>query len=182
MPIDKVPMSSSPEELGIFVERLTASQSALYGFIHAALGNGVDASDVLQETNRVLWKKADTYDAARPFLPWAYRVAHFEILVFRKKQTKDRLVFNEDLLGLLAEEYSRQVSEGSEWGALDACLGKLTRDHRELIESRYAQGDSVAEIAARQGKPANAVSAMLYRIRTILAECLEKKRMEGEWA
>jgi DNA-directed RNA polymerase specialized sigma24 family protein len=51
-----------------------------------------------------------------------------------------------------------------------------------LIESRYAQGDSVAEIAARQGKPANAVSAMLYRIRTILAECLEKKRTEGEWA
>jgi RNA polymerase sigma-70 factor (ECF subfamily) len=174
-------MSSSPDELSIFVERLTASQSALYGFIYSALANGVDASDVLQETNRALWKKAHAYDAARPFLPWAYRVAHFEILVFRKKQTRDRLVFTEDLLGLLAEEYSRQVPEGSEWGALDACLGKLNHDHRELIESRYAQGDSVAQIAARQGKPPNAVSAMLYRIRALLAECLEKKRMEGEW-
>ncbi len=175
-------MSHSPEELSIFVERLTASQSALYGFIHAALANGVDASDVLQETNRILWKKAHAYDATRPFLPWAYRIAHFEILAFRKKQIQDRLVFNEDLLGLLAEEYSNQVPEGSDWGALDACLGKLTPDHRELIESRYAQGDSVAQIASRQGKPANAVSAMLYRIRTLLAECLEKKRMEGEWA
>jgi RNA polymerase sigma-70 factor (ECF subfamily) len=175
-------MSPSAEELSIFVERLTASQSALYGFIHAALAHGADASDVLQETNRVLWKKAHTYDVTRPFLPWAYRVAHFEILAFRKKQTRDRLVFDEDLLGLLAEEYSRQVPEGAALGALNACMEKLTRDHRELIESRYAQGDSVARIASREGKRANAVSAMLYRIRTLLAECLEKKRMEGEWA
>lgn len=174
-------MSSSPEHLSTFVERLTAAQSALYGFIHAALAHGADASDVLQETNRVLWKKAETYDASRPFLPWAFRIAHFEILAFRKKKSRDRLVFDEELLGILVEEYSTQVAEGSDWSALASCLDKLSDPHRKLIESRYAHGDSVARIALLQGKPANAISALLYRIRSTLAECLEKRRMEERW-
>ena len=172
-------MPSSPDGLSLFVERLTAAQSALHGYIHASLANGVDVSDVLQETNRVLWKKADTYDSTRPFLPWAYRVAHFEVLAFRKRQTRDRLVFDEELLGQITEEYVRQVPEVGEWSAMDVCLGKLTPSQRELIEKRYANGDSVNQIAATQGKPANAVSAMLYRLRALLADCIEKQRLEG---
>lgn len=175
-------MTPPADGLSLFVERLTAAQSALYGYIHASLANSADVSDVLQETNRVLWKKADAYDSTRPFLPWAYRVAHFEVLAFRKKQTRDRLVFDEELLGQITEEYVRQVPEGSEWHAMAACLGKLTASQRELIENRYSDGHSVNQIAERHQKPANAVSAMLYRIRALLAECLEKQNTEEKTA
>jgi RNA polymerase sigma-70 factor (ECF subfamily) len=101
------------------------------------------------------------------------------VLAFRKRQTRDRLVFDEELLGQITEEYVRQVPEGGEWSAMDVCLGKLTPTQRELIEKRYANGDSVNQIAATQGKPANAVSAMLYRLRALLADCIEKQRLEG---
>lgn len=173
-------MNPSPEELSAFVSLLTGAQSALYGYIHAALANGADSADVLQETNRVLWKKAATYDHGRPFLPWAYRVAHFEILAFRKRQNRDRLLFNQELLDLLAEEYTRQTHEGSLWSALDACIAKLPSPHRLLLERRYTHGDSVAQIAEREGKQPNAVAAMLYRLRSLLAECLERQQMERD--
>ncbi len=173
-------MSFSPDRLSLFVEQLTAAQSALYGYIHASLANGTDVSDVLQETNRVLWKKADLYDSTRPFLPWAFRVAHFEVLAFRKRQHRDRLVFDEELLEKISEEYTRQVPDSPELSALEDCLQKLTPDQRNLVERRYAHGESVTQIAHTQGKAANAVSALLYRIRTLLAECLAKSRLGEE--
>ena len=71
-------MHEDTESLKLFVERLTEAQSALYGCIHAMMAGAPAVADVLQETNRVLWKKAAEYDSSRTFLPWAYRVAHFE--------------------------------------------------------------------------------------------------------
>ena len=166
-------MHEDTESLKLFVERLTEAQSALYGCIHAMMAGAPTVADVLQETNRVLWKKAAEYDPARPFLPWAYRVAHFEVLAHRKRQSRDRLVFDEELMGLLADEYAQQSSSGA-LNALELCLQKLPVGQRELVESRYARGEAVADIAARDGKAANAVSALLYRIRGLLAECIEK--------
>ncbi len=167
-------MHEDTESLKLFVERLTEAQSALYGCIHAMMAGAPAVADVLQETNRVLWKKAAEYDPARPFLPWAYRVAHFEVLAHRKRQSRDRLVFDEELMGLLADEYAQQSSSSGALHALELCLQKLPVGQRELVESRYARGEAVADIAARDGKAANAVSALLYRIRSLLAECIEK--------
>ena len=166
-------MHEDTESLKLFVERLTEAQSALYGCIHAMMAGAPAVADVLQETNRVLWKKAAEYDSSRTFLPWAYRVAHFEVLAHRKRQARDRLVFDEELMGLLADEYAQQSSSGA-LNALELCLQKLPVAQRELVESRYARGEAVADIAARDGKAANAVSALLYRIRGLLAECIEK--------
>ena len=91
-----------------FVQRLTEAQSALYGSIHTMMAGASEVADVLQETNRVLWQKMGQYDASRPFLPWALRVAHFEVLAHRKRQSRDRLVFDDSLLGEIADEYERQ--------------------------------------------------------------------------
>ena len=167
-------MHEDTESLKLFVERLTEAQSALYGCIHAMMAGAPAVADVLQETNRVLWKKAAEYDSSRTFLPWAYRVAHFEVLAHRKRQARDRLVFDEELMGLLADEYAQQSSSSGALNALELCLQKLPVAQRELVESRYARGEAVADIAARDGKAANAVSALLYRIRSLLAECIEK--------
>ena len=73
----------TPERMSEFVERLTEAQSALYGAIYTLLAGNAEVADVLQETNRVLWRKASTYDPTRPFLPWALAVARFEVLAHR---------------------------------------------------------------------------------------------------
>lgn len=164
----------TPDRMSEFVERLTAAQSALYGAIHTLLGGDPDVADVLQETNRVLWRKAESYDRTRPFLPWALAVARFEVLAHRKRQSRDRLVFDDALLGQIAAEYERQSAHDGALHALERCLQKLPAAQRELVDQRYVHGDSVNDIAARQGRAANAVSALLYRIRGLLATCVER--------
>lgn len=165
-----------PERMSRFVERLTEAQSALYGAIHTLLGGNPNVADVLQETNRVLWRKAADYDPSRPFLPWALAIARFEVLAHRKRQSRDRLVFDDALLEDIAAEYERQSVHDGTLQALERCLQKLPAHQRELVDQRYVHGASVHDIASRHGRAANAVSALLYRIRGLLAECVERAR------
>src|SRR5687767_11686964 len=140
-----------PEQLSRFVERLTEAQSALYGAIHTLLAGNPNVADVLQETNRVLWRKAADYDPARPFLPWALTIARFEVMAQRKRQSRERLVFDDTLLDDIAAEYERQSVHDGALQALERCLQKLPAHQRELIDRRYVQGESVNDIAAHQG-------------------------------
>ena len=167
-------MPENPD-LPLFVERLTGAQSALYGCIRSLMGGSPEAADVLQEANRALWQKAAEYDPSRPFLPWAYRVAQFQVLAHRKRQSRDRLVFDEELIGQLTDDLIGQAASGDrELRALAQCLEKLPGAQRELIAAKYERGEALDVVAARLEKPVNAVSAMLYRIRRALAECIER--------
>ena len=49
--------------------------------------------------------------------------------------------------------------------ALLACLGKLRKADRELIEERYASGENGLSVARKLGRPANSVYQSLGRIR-----------------
>jgi RNA polymerase sigma-70 factor (ECF subfamily) len=170
----------TPEQMSQFVERLTEAQSALYGSIHTLLAGDPEVADVLQETNRVLWRKAEACDPARPFLPWALTVARFEVLAHRKRRSRDRLVFDDALLTQIGEEYERQTARDGALQALERCLQKLPDAQRALVEQRYMHSESVKDIATRQGRAANAVSALLYRIRGLLADCVDRALAKEE--
>jgi RNA polymerase sigma-70 factor (ECF subfamily) len=150
-------------------------QSALYAFICSLLGSAEFANDVLQETNLVLWTKADEYDQNRAFSPWAYRIAYLQVLAFRKRRQRDRLVFDDGLLGMLAEDIPK-TTEGTNdrLSALDECISKLTHANRELIKDRYARGKSLSDIGEKLSRKSNAVGIALFRVRKALAQCVEK--------
>lgn len=157
-----------------FMQLLTGVQSRLYAYICTMIGDSAGAQDVLQETNVVLWDKAGEYDPDRPFLPWAYRVAFLQILAYRKRCTRNRLVFDEELLSEMTEEFlGGDEDHATLLEALGACLEKLPEFRRELIDLRYRHGESVEQIARKLRKAPNVVSASLYRVRKALLSCIE---------
>jgi RNA polymerase sigma-70 factor, ECF subfamily len=159
-----------------FMQLLTGCQSQLYAYLCSLTGNAAAAQHVLQETNVVLWNKAGDYDAARPFLPWAYTFAYMQVLAWRKKRQRDRLVFDEDLMARISDSFSRR--EGSadrRLDALEGCMQGLEPEHRVLVDRRYVHGDSVNVIAREMKKGPNVVSAALYRIRKTLMDCIQGK-------
>jgi RNA polymerase sigma-70 factor (ECF subfamily) len=178
-------MASGPRDAvasrtGEFVQLLTGTQSRLYAYICSLIGGASGARDVLQETNLVLWDKAHEYDPARPFLPWAYRIAYLQVLAYRKRCARSRLVFDEALVSEVAQEFLRRDEEHDrQLEALGHCLHKLTGPRRELLDRRYQHGESVEQIAGRMSKAPNVISASLYRIRKALLECIESKLATG---
>jgi RNA polymerase sigma-70 factor (ECF subfamily) len=159
-----------------FMQLLTGSQSRLYAYICSLLGVAEGARDVLQETNLALWDKAEDYDPARPFLPWAYRVAYLQVLAYRKKCARSRLVFDERLVSELAEQsLRRDADHDRRLEALGHCVEQLPGPGREILDRRYRQGESVDQIAGRLRKAPNVIAARLYRIRKLLLECVESR-------
>lgn len=157
-----------------FVARLMANQGALYSFIVSLMGGLEQANDVLQETNLKLCRKAGAYDAEQPFLRWAYSFARNEVLSWRTRQARSKLVFDDDLVLRIADLFDAVDGHAEQrLAALEQCVEKLPERQRELVASRYGRGEAVQDIAERTGMAENATAALFYRLRKALAACVE---------
>lgn len=166
-----------------FIQALTASQNSLYGYILSLLPDRAAAEDVLQEVNLTAWQKRGDFSAGTSFVAWASKIAYFHVLSHRRKMSRDRLVFDDDVLDYLAErQVERAEAVDPRAMVLKRCLEKLPENQRTLVEQRYAPGGSVQEIAAAAGRNAGAVSQSLYRIREALLKCVEQTIAGGEMA
>ena len=113
-----------------------------------------DAEEVLQRTATVLWEKFGEYDREREFLPWALRVAYFEVLNFRKQIARDRLVFREDVMEALAETRESLVAQlEAQRRALALCLSELSDRDQALLRRRYADSETIAALADERARP-----------------------------
>lgn len=163
-----------------FVRLLTGCQNQLYAFILSLLPDPHAASDVLQETNVVMWRKADEYAPETDFAAWACRVAYFEIRSYRRNRARDRHVFDESLLDNLAQGAAERVGRlGERFEMLDDCLAALTPEQQELIRLRYRTGGSIREVAQTRQQSSGSIATMLFRIRKLLLDCIERKQLAG---
>lgn len=157
-----------------FLARLMASQSALYSYIMTLIGGHDEANDILQETNLKLCRKAAVYDPAQPFMRWAYAFARNEVLVWRTRHARSRLVFDEELLGKIAAVHDAAAESAErKLHVLEGCIEKLLEHQRDFVAARYGRGETVRDIAHRAGMPENALAALFYRVRKALANCVE---------
>lgn len=157
-----------------FAVQMTQCQRKLHAFIISMVWNPADADDVLQETNLVLWQKADDFDPTRPFLPWAMRFAQLQVMAWLKSRQRQRVVFDDDLVRLLASEAAAEPLFDPRRTALAACLQKLKPPQRDLVMRRYEPDGSVNAMAAAAGITPKAVSDRLRRIRDTLLDCVNR--------
>jgi RNA polymerase sigma-70 factor (ECF subfamily) len=167
-------MSDSPP--ADFIAHVTRSQRHLLAFIQSMIWNAADADDVLQEANLVLWRTAGEFDPARPFLPWAMRIAQLQALAWLKTRSRARQRLADTLLETIAAEAVAEADElEPRRRALGDCLQHLPQGHRELIARRYQPDGTVNDLAAERGSTPNAISEQLRRIRARLLACIEAK-------
>lgn len=159
-----------------FVQQLTSSQNRLYGYIYSLIGDHHRAADVLQETNLVLWRKADEFRPGADFIPWAFAIARFQVMANIRDKGRDRCVLDPDLLELISEELEEPASHFQEMQeALRHCLNKLPTNSREMIDCKYFNGQSIKQLAAKFEKSTDATKSALVRIRKGLRECVKNQ-------
>ena len=156
-----------------FVRLMTEHQGRLFGYVYSLLGDPDRANEVLQETNVILWRDHREFRTGSNFKAWAFRIAHFQVMAWRQRQIRDRLVFEDDVLDVLAAE-ARQVDEAFDErrDRLGACLEQLPEAQRDLIRRRYADGESLHSIGLHKAMNPNAVTQALFRIRQALLACV----------
>ena len=164
-----------PDRYEAFVELFARHEGDLRAFVRSLLPTWHDADEVTQQVALVAWRKFEEFDLATSFIKWACVIARFEVLKYRRKMARDRLVFNEDLLTRLAEEASSEVDERKqESAALEGCLKKLSNEQREFVILAYTPGMSTKEIAEQAGAKPGAFYMRLNRIRQALSHCVKE--------
>jgi RNA polymerase sigma-70 factor, ECF subfamily len=159
-----------------FIRLLAAHSHSIHRYIFTLLPDPDQAQDVYQDSVMTLWEKFADYRPDEPFLPWAYRFAHFKVLAHRKKNRRQPALLDCDVLDILAEE---QVQEDERLQAqlrlLPGCLDKLTQNERRLVEMRYDGRATVAQIAEETGRLADTLYRVLHRVRKKLLNCIERR-------
>ncbi|TWT78908.1 ECF RNA polymerase sigma factor SigL [Planctomycetes bacterium CA13] len=156
-----------------FMQLLTSNQSRLYAYILSLVFDSDQADDVLQKTNIVLWEKEEQFELGSNFIAWSFRIAYFQVLAQRKQKQRERMVFDDDLIGQLAQVAS-QCDDTFEHRQklMRRCLEKLNDRQREYINRRYSCGATVAKIADEMGNSVGAVKQILFRARVSLIQCV----------
>lgn len=172
---------NEPDTAEQFVRRLTESQNRIYGYVFSLLGDHSRAADVVQETNVTLWRKINEFDSGRPFLPWAFAVARFQVMAHLRDNQRDRLLLDAELAETISQEIEPQATQLDNLReSLRPCLQRLSPEHRQLITHRYFKAMSLDSIAAEAGRTTGAIKVALLRIRRQLADCMQQQqRAEG---
>lgn len=159
-----------------FVLLVINTQPRLHAYILSLVFNKERAQDILQQTNLVLLEKEKDFTHGTEFFAWSARVAYYEVLADRRRRARDRHLFSDELLAVVAAESSKTLASLEDRSdALRKCLDKLSSTNREILMRRYRPGGNVAEIAASIGKTPNALSALLHRLRSGLVDCVSRQ-------
>ncbi|MDP1796206.1 MAG: sigma-70 family RNA polymerase sigma factor [Planctomycetaceae bacterium] len=159
-----------------FVSLFSRYQRRLFLYILTQVPHPVDAEEILQETSVVIWRKAAQFQPGTNFFAWVSQVANFEVMKYRSRRKREKLQFSDEFIAQVATEAVARADELElRRNALLHCIEKLRPQDRELIQQRYAPGETGKNLAESKHRPANSVYQSLGRIRRTLWECIQRQ-------
>lgn len=161
---------------GAFTGKYAAVERGLRAYLHASCGNFIETEDLLQNVWRVVWEKLDAYDDNRPFEGWVMGIARLEVLKWRSRQARNRVILSEEAVSQLAETAIDETSDLSErHRCMIECLQQLQGQARRLLDMKYFERLSIRVIADKLDRNVAAVEMQLVRVRRVLKECIHGK-------
>lgn len=146
---------------------------ALLNYILSLHPDPVEADDIIQETSINIFRHFGDYESDRPFLPWAFRFAYFEVKRHRRAKARDRLVLSDELVELMAIERADAHDELEEkCRRLQGCVARLPASDRDLLAWRYEAGQTIREMAEGMKMPVKRLYKRLEHLRLILHRCM----------
>ena len=165
-----------------FVALLTDCQLPLLLYVRSLLPGESAARDVAQEASAKIWEKRADFQIGTNFKAWAFSIARYEVLNYRKLQSRDaKLMFSEDLAQTIADELAQargDIEDRHE--ALKECLQTLRPQDRRLLLHRYSNTSPLAEYAAEYQRSVGGLKLTLHRLRTSLLRCIEGRLASEE--
>ncbi len=164
-----------------FLRSFTANEPAVRAYVRRLVPTRADADDVMQDIAVVLWEKFAEFRETESFRAWAFGVARYEVLAWRRDSARDRLVLDEDIVVRLAEESADENEEhrlATQRAALDHCLKKVDAEQRDLLMGAYDSDNRIQDVAATSGRTVAGFYQWLHRMRRQLLDCVRRQIRE----
>lgn len=164
-----------------FVALLTRYSRRIYSFIRTLVPNQTDAEDLFQEVSTTLWEKYGSFRKGSDFRAWAFQIAHYKVLNFRRGRAQRLQLFSDELVGQIAgDRLLLDDALDARSRALANCYQKLRSEDRVLLDLRYTEAATVPSVAARTGRSTDFVYKALRRIHGELHRCIDETIHEVE--
>src|SRR4029078_13255691 len=165
-----------------FIRLMTRHERLVYGYILSLVPNWADADEIFPETNGRLWEEFEKVEPGTNFAAWRGRGAHFQVLTWRKRKQRSRLVFDQRVLDALAQEpcWTDEVVEARHRHMAD-CVSVLPDRSHDLLRHCYVEGSRAKDVAVELNKSPASIYKALERIRVALHRCIEKKLAQNAY-
>ncbi len=158
-----------------YLELLMANQKGIYAYILTMVSNFADADDIMQSVATVMWRKFDEYKPGTSFPAWAVKIAHYEVLMHRRRKKNEIFHFNpaiEEELQRCASEIN--VESNIRLETLKLCLTKLSDKHREILKLYYEDNMTQKNISERIEMSVQSVCKNMSKAHDFLIRCVRR--------
>lgn len=161
----------------IVVDGLVANRGKLLAYVWSIVHDFHATEDIYQEIVVAAMSHAEEIHDEEHLLLWARQAARFRGIDWLRRQNRQPLLLDDDVLDLLEGQWSRfDAAPAHVWtDAMRACVSTLTDYARQLIGLRYVEGLSGVEVAQRVGRTPKTVYVALGRIYRQLEDCIQRR-------
>ncbi len=153
------------EAFSILVEKY---HKHLLNFIFRLVGDEEIVEDIGQEVFLSVYKSLKDFDEKRgtPFSAWIFITARNRCISELRNRRGKAKVSIEDVIDLRAKDLTAEKTliEKEKWQAIKASLQQLPEPYRSIV-FRSLLGDSITEIAIKDGVSLGTVKSRLFRAR-----------------
>jgi RNA polymerase sigma-70 factor (ECF subfamily) len=159
------------------VQVLLAARTRISAAVFVIVRDAQTAEDVFQDVSVKALSDEMSFAGEPQLLSWAHITARHQALNWLRSLKNRCVSLDEELLELVEAEWARESMrpEGERMEALRHCVEKLPDRSRQLLDQRYSQACSCAEISRTVGVGLDAIYQRLARLHRSLRECIEKR-------
>ena len=177
-----------------FREIVVRFERPVYSLIVRMVQDPGTAEDLAQEVFIKAFRRLETYDPARKFSSWLFKIAHNTTIDHLRRHAPETVPLERSadrdeesrggLATVLADESLETPSAAAERKdmarSLERAIARLRPDYREVVVLFYVEGASYQEICEATGLPLGTVKTNLHRARKELAEAMAALGWGGE--
>ena len=181
MQIDDIINAVRQGETSRFAEVVRIYQTAVWRVAAAMLGSVHETEEIVQQTFVQAFLRLDQFRSGEDFGVWVKQIARNQVRQQFRSDSRHakRLHAFRDLVLADLDDPKAAIAEQPFLDALAECRESLSEKQSRLLDLRYREGLSFAEIASRMESSADAVRRMASRIRMMLRMCTETRVAEG---
>lgn len=167
----------APSDKAAFGELYERYVKRIYNYIYFRTGSAQDAEDL---TARVFFRAMghiETYsDRGVPFQAWLYRIAHNLTANWHRDQGRRKVVSLEDYIAgeLIDDAPDRAVEDQQDIERLRAIVRRMPEERQQLLNLKFVDGMSNAEIGDIMQRTEGAVKSLYHRTLMALRDELQQ--------
>ena len=161
---------------------LSVHQVRVYRFLARRIRNDAMAEELTNEVFTEVWLHAKTFEGRSSVSTWLLSIAHNRMVSALRKRREES--WDEEKAQEIADgddDPEVQLQKADKGARLKQCIGRLSPQHREIIDLVYYHEQSIAEVSAVLGIPEATVKTRMFYARKQLSELMKAAGLDRGW-